>query len=149
MALAERTVKDLLAEKKGNVETVTTATSVTSAAQRMADRHIGMLVVVDDTGSFAGVLSDGDIVRAVGYQEKDLGQVMIGELITTNITACHPGNNLQQVLETMKDKSIRHLPVLEGSEIVGVISVGDMLRYLLENLDQPSKGGMFARLRGG
>ena len=149
MSLTDMTVKELLGEKSGKVETVTTSTSVTAAARRMADRRIGMLVVINDAGNFAGVLSDGDIVRAVGFREKDLNELAISDLITTNITVCHPGNNLQQVLETMKDKSIRHLPVLDGSEIVGVISVGDMLRYLLENFDQPAKGGMFARLRGG
>jgi CBS domain-containing protein len=149
MSLTDKTVKDLLGEKQGKVETVSKGVSVTDAARRMADRHIGMLVVVNEMGNFAGVLSDGDIVRAVGHSEKDLDEVMIGDLITTNITACHPGNNLQQILETMKDKSIRHLPVLDGSEIVGVISVGDMLRYLLENFEPPTKGGVFSRLRGG
>jgi CBS domain-containing protein len=148
MSLSDVTVNDLLGERQGKVETVSTATTVDQAARRMADRKIGMLVVINEMGNFAGVLSDGDIVRTVANHWNEVSDVRVGDLITVNITACKPENNLREVMETMKDKSIRHLPVLDRGQIVGVVSAGDLLRYLLDEYEDARPAGLFARLRG-
>lgn len=122
-----RTVKDLLAAKPADVVTVAPGVSVFDALQQMADRDIGALVVVEGD-RVIGVMSERDYARKVILHHKSSREIPVSEIMTAPAIAVSLTHTLEDCMALMTDKRIRHLPVLDTGRLVGVLSIGDLVR---------------------
>jgi CBS domain-containing protein len=117
----------ILAKKGGQVFTVRPDQTIRQALGVLAERNIGALVVVDGAGSPIGILSERDIVRRLARDEKALA-LPVEQLMTKPVITGVPHDDLESAGTTMTQKRFRHLPVLDGGRLVGVISIGDIVK---------------------
>lgn len=121
-------VRDILEEKGGDVVTLTPGESVLNAARLMNERGIGGLVIVEGDQP-AGIFTERDILRRVVADNRDPGEVKVGEVMTTAMVSCRPDATLEQCSALMTDKRIRHLPVVDEGQLKGIVTSGDILAY--------------------
>jgi CBS domain-containing protein len=125
------TVKQLLKEKGHDIWSVGPEASVYEAIELMADKEVGALVVMEGD-SLVGVLSERDYARKVVLQGRSSRDTKIKEIMTSRVAYARPGQTVEECMALMTDKRIRHLPVLEGDELLGVISIGDLVKAIIE-----------------
>ena len=128
------TVRNLL-QKKGNaVYTVSPSTSVFDALELLEDRNLGALIVTDN-GKLLGVFTERDYARKVVLKGRSSRETLVNDIMSGNPVVVNMHTTIEECMELMTDKFIRHLPVLEGGELVGVISIGDVVKYIIEEKD--------------
>lgn len=124
-------VRDLLKSKQSNsIFSVTAQASVLDAMKLMADLNVGAVLVME-AGKIVGILSERDIVRKVDVLGKASALVHVAEIMTEKVLYVEPGQSLEDCMALMTEKRIRHLPVLENERLLGVISIGDVLREVI------------------
>ncbi len=116
------------------VVTVAPGTSVAKAAETLSARRIGALVVSADGKHVAGILSERDVVRELGRRGVACLADTVDSLMTSKIVSCARGDQTDEVLQKMTDGRFRHMPVLENGEMVGLISIGDVVKARLTEL---------------
>jgi len=117
------------------VLTLTTDASVSEAASIMSEKRIGTIVVSNDGGqTAAGILSERDIVRELGRRGASCMTETVSDLMTTKLVTCAPTDTSDVVLGKMTEGRFRHMPVLEGDRMVGLISIGDVVKARLSEL---------------
>ncbi len=121
------TVSCILAKKGMRVITVRPGQSVREAVSLLAKHNIGTVVVVDPGGKPVGILSERDIVRGVGENEQVCDET-VDKLMTRNVIVARPQDDVWVVAHTMTEKRFRHLPVVDKGELVGILSVGDVVK---------------------
>lgn len=126
-------VKHMLKAKGGRVWTVTSDATVLDALKLMAEKQIGAVVVMDGE-QVAGIFSERDFARKVGLFEKSPHAVRIGEVMTTDLITVSPDNTVNDCMALMTDKRVRHLPVVENGRLVGLLSIGDIVKDIIEEL---------------
>jgi len=119
---------DVLHNKDSEIVTIGAHNSIAEAARLLTERRIGALLVEDEDGKLAGLLSERDIVRGLGPHGADLHDVKVSELMTRNLIHCSPGDSVNEAMAMMTDRRVRHLPVFDGEELVGFISIGDLVK---------------------
>ncbi len=137
------TVAHLLATKGRDVWSVAPTTTVYDALQELAEKGVGALVVIDEEGRLAGIMSERDYARKVELSDRVSTSTTVGEIMTAEVHTVTQGSSVADCMAMMTDKRIRHLPVLEGDQVVGVVSIGDIVkaviqdqRFLIEQLEQ-------------
>ncbi|HEV8672555.1 MAG TPA: CBS domain-containing protein [Methylomirabilota bacterium] len=120
-------IANVLAQKGVKVVTIGPQHSVRQALALLAEHNIGALVAVDDAQRPVGILSERDIVRAAARNEQVFGRT-VAELMTRNVIVGVPEDDLKSVGHTMTEKRIRHLPVVEKGRLVGIVSIGDIVK---------------------
>jgi len=120
-------IASLLAKKGARVVTVEPEQTVRQALGVLAQHNIGALVVVDGEARPIGILSERDVVRAAARDEAVFGRT-VGDLMTRNVIVGVPQDDLESVGRTMTERRIRHLPVVEQGRLVGIISIGDVVK---------------------
>ncbi|HYB42440.1 MAG TPA: CBS domain-containing protein [Candidatus Methylomirabilis sp.] len=120
-------IAGLLASKGNRVITVQPEHTVRQAVELLARHNIGALVVVDVTARPVGIVSERDIVRAAATDERLFAEP-IASLMTRNLVIGLPHDDLTSVAHTMTERRIRHLPVIEHGELVGIVSIGDVVK---------------------
>ncbi len=120
-------IASLLAKKGVKVVTVGPEDTIREALKRLAEHNIGALVVVDRQGGLAGIVSERDIVRALVRTEAILAEP-IAVIMTRNVIIGTPQDDLVAAGTTMTERRIRHLPVLDGGRLVGIVSIGDIVK---------------------
>ncbi len=118
------------------VETVQPDTSVAAAAARLSERRIGALVVTAPGGGIAGIISERDIVRALAKEAGGCLVMPVGKLMTEKVETCEPGENSNSVLERMTSGRFRHMPVVENGRMVGLLSIGDVVKARITEIEQ-------------
>ncbi len=121
-------LSDLLRQKSNDIFKIKSTASIADAAVALTDKKIGALLVEDDSGKIAGIISERDIVGGMGPYGADLHDVPVSELMTTKLIKCAPNDTVLEAMALMTDRRIRHLPVFDGDDLVGVISVGDLVK---------------------
>jgi CBS domain-containing protein len=121
-------VKSLLTRKAAGVITVTPDQSFCDASKLLVERNIGAVVVVDKAGKLVGILSERDIVRQVAAMGEDAIKLKVGDFMTRDLIIALPDDDLSYVMDTMTEKRIRHLPVMDGKALVGIVSIGDVVK---------------------
>lgn len=116
------------------VATVPPGTTITKAAETLSARRIGALVVSQDGKHVAGILSERDIVRELGRRGPACMTDTVDSIMTARIVGCSRGDSTDDVLQKMTDGRFRHMPVMEGDEMVGLISIGDVVKARLMEL---------------
>ena len=124
----------ILRQKGTSVETISRETPLREAVARLSAKRIGALVVVDEERRVTGVLAESDVVRALAER----GAAALGDAVHTAIArplvSCAPGDSIEFALSTMTQERARHLPVLAGDALVGIVSIGDLVKHQLESL---------------
>ena len=128
-------VQQILRSKSDDgVVTVTPGTSVAQAAEVLSSRRIGALIVSPDGKRVSGILSERDIVREIGRRGAACLSDTVDSLMTSAIISCRRDEQANDVLQKMTDGRFRHMPVMEGDQMVGLISIGDVVKARLTEL---------------
>ncbi len=106
--------------------------SVNTAATLLSANKIGAMPVVDSDRKLVGIFSERDIVRAFSQQDIDVNNMRVGQIMSRNIVACSPDDEMTEAQQLMKQHGVRHLPVMESDELIGFISIRDALEVVLQ-----------------
>ena len=119
---------------KSNSEVATTVAGqkVGDAAMLLSKWRIGAVVVVNDKGGLAGILSERDIVRGMARHGAAVYDMMVGELMTSEVLTCSTSDSLETLMSMMTNNRIRHLPVLENGKLAGIVTIGDVVKARLD-----------------
>lgn len=121
-------VNTILNIKGGDVVTVTTSTSIVDVTKTLAKFGIGSIVVTNDDGSLAGIVSERDVVRAIAHMGADVTNEPVSEIMTENIITCQRNDSIDKIMGLMTSKRFRHMPVVEEGKLKGIISIGDVVQ---------------------
>lgn len=124
-------VKGILRDKPETVICITADKTLLEASQLLAEHNIGAVVVVDHSDTPIGILSERDIVRKLAMVHGEAIDHKVGDVMTEDIIIGFPEDDLSYVTSTMTDKHIRHLPIMEDQKLVGMISIGDVVKAQL------------------
>lgn len=122
------TVANILKQKGSKIISVHQDQTVLEALNILAEHHIGAVFVMADGDKITGVLSERDIVRALPNAKGKLRAQKVSSIMTTNVISCDEGDSIETVMAIMTKNKIRHLPVVNGENLVGVISIGDVVK---------------------
>ena len=120
------TIDEILRKKGRDVVTVTGEQSVLEAVHVLVERNIGGLVVVDGPAP-VGILTERDVLRLTAKSPGRLDAIPVNEVMTREVITARPDDDLRSMMDVMTENRIRHLPVLQGGELVGIVSIGDLV----------------------
>ena len=121
-------VKHILGEKGREVISISGDATLSEAARLLARRRIGAIVVRDESGALAGILSERDVVRAVADESVSALAHPVSAYMTRAVATCSEGDTVEELMEMMTVGRFRHLPVVENDAITGMISIGDVVK---------------------
>jgi|SRR5581483_2639802 CBS domain-containing protein len=125
-------VSDILRKKPSEVFTIRPEQSLLDACQLLASKNVGALVVVDDHHTPVGIVSERDIVRQLATRAASPKSLKVGNVMTKELLIALPDDDIAYVSNTMTHKRIRHLPVLQDGKLVGIVSIGDVVKAQLD-----------------
>ncbi|HOV91361.1 MAG TPA: CBS domain-containing protein [Syntrophorhabdaceae bacterium] len=125
-------VGSILDKKGSGVWTISPDAIVYRALEMMNNKGVGGLVVVNDQGKVEGIITERDYARKVILQGKSSKETYVKEIMTTELYVVNRNTTLEECMGIMTEKRIRHLPVMEGDKLVGIISIGDALKAIIE-----------------
>ncbi len=132
-------VRGLLAVKGDEVVTARPDDSTGAVVARLTECRIGAVVVTADGRHIDGVLSERDIVRALAEQGAAVLDLPASELMTTDVVTCEPGTTVDQLMSIMTSRRIRHIPVVVDGRLAGLVSIGDVVRDRIADLEQETE----------
>jgi CBS domain-containing protein len=132
-------VQDILAVKGGDVIDIEPTADLLTAAKLLADRKIGAVVVRGAGGRLAGILSERDIVRAVAEQGARALDLPVGQAMTREVMTCGEDDSCAGIMERMTAGKFRHLPVLRDGRLVGLISIGDVVKQRVDEIERETE----------
>jgi CBS domain-containing protein len=132
-------VSHILSIKGRKVFTVSASDSVETVVKLLGEKRIGAVVVTDDKGHISGIVSERDVVRHIaqdgaGVMKKDAASIM-----TKNVHTCQDGDSEQELMAMMTARRIRHLPVVKGGKLDGMISIGDVVKFRIEAIEREAE----------
>ena len=130
-----RTVRDILREKGSDVYSVAPEATVYEALQIMAEKNVGALMVMRGE-KVAGLISERDYARKIVLKGRFSKDVPVGEIMTVEMVRVVPDEDIEGCMELMTYHRIRHLPVLEGDRLIGIVSVGDIVKAIIEHKEE-------------
>ena len=125
-------IKDVLRDKGGEVITVHQSDNVAVAVKKLAERRIGAVIVEDLAMHPVGIFSERDLVNALARSGPRSYEYEVRELMTSPFISTQPGERVDAALALMTTRRIRHLPVLDGGRLVGLVSIGDLVKHRLD-----------------
>ena len=128
----------ILIRKGATVFTIEPTDSLANAAKSLTNHGIGALVVTDAEGHTVGIISERDIVRALGEKESAAFETPVAEIMTRKVVFCSRHDKLVDLMQRMTEGKFRHLPVVEDGRLIGIVSIGDVVESRLEELEQGS-----------
>ena len=126
------TVADILKQKAPGVETALPEISIAEAARLLTEKGIGSLVVCEARGNPVGILNERDIVKAVSTHGLAIFSLPIRSIMNSCVTTCTPGDQVKHVMSVMTRQRARHMPVIVSGRLVGIVSIGDIVKNRLE-----------------
>lgn len=127
-------VSDVLKGKGGRVVTIDAMSTVAEAVGRLVQNNIGSLPVVNEAGVLIGVLSERDVLRLMHNRGEAFSREKIGDVMTTNPVTCTPDCDVDEVMGQMSERRIAKVPVVDGDKLVGIVSVGDVIKVMYERV---------------
>jgi CBS domain-containing protein len=128
-------VASILKHKGRDCATIKPDQSVHEAVRLMADKRIGALVVVDDAGDIAGIVSERDIVANLANGQAELLAAPVSRIMTREVFTCSPSDSTEQLMAQMTRSRIRHLPVKEDGKLAGIVSIGDVVKWRIAEIE--------------
>jgi CBS domain-containing protein len=130
-----KNLKQLLSAKGGQVHSIRPDAKVFEALQLMAQKDVGALVVVDGA-RLAGILSERDYARKVILHGKSSQDIAVRDIMTSDVVRVDPERTVEECMSLMTQRRIRHLPVCEGDKLVGLVSIGDLVKEVIAEQEQ-------------
>ncbi|HEY7656145.1 MAG TPA: CBS domain-containing protein [Burkholderiales bacterium] len=130
-----KTLKQLLDAKGREVYTISPEASVLDALRLMAEKSVGALIVTE-AGKIAGVISERDYARKVILHGKSSHELRVRDIMTSKVITVGPRQTVEECMALMTEKRIRHLPVTEGERLIGVLSIGDLVKEVIAEQQQ-------------
>jgi len=118
-----------------DVETIAPTTPLSEAAKILAEKRFGSLLVIEGEAEIAGILSERDIVRGLGTEGRSVLDRPVSALMTTAVESCRPADSAHSVMERMTAGRFRHMPVVDGGRIVGLLSIGDVVKARIREIE--------------
>jgi CBS domain-containing protein len=128
-------VSDVLQIKGSGVKTIAPDTSARELSVKLHAEQIGAMVVSTDGRSIDGIVSERDLAYGLAAHGSELPTVSVSRLMAKTIVDCSPDDSINHVMKLMTQRRVRHLPVKEGGQLVGIISIGDVLKHRLNELE--------------
>ena len=124
-------VEDILKVKGHDTWSITPDVSVYSAIEIMAEKKVGALLVIEKS-KVVGIISETDYTRKVILNRRTSKTTRVYEIMTTDVAVVHPQQDIDECMVLMTEKRIRHLPVLDGEKLIGIISIGDLVKAIID-----------------
>ena len=124
------TIDGILNQKSGDIFSISPEATVFEAIELMDNKNVGALLVME-ADRLIGMISERDYTRKVMLRGKRSRETKVAEIMSANLTVAHPREPVEKCLHLMTDKRIRHLPVLDGDKVVGIISIGDLVKWVI------------------
>lgn len=132
-------VSDILSQKGGLVFSVTPGTTVAEVAQQLSVRRIGSVLVLNDQSAVMGIVSERDLVRALATHGAKAIELEVRQIMTRDVVTCHPDDSIDEVMQTMTSGRFRHIPVVHRGELLGLVSIGDVVKARLEETEHETE----------
>jgi len=132
-------VDQILSLKGRNVVSIEAGRSLSEAARLLSERRIGALVVVDGGQPVSGILSERDIVRAIAAQGARALDEPVSRFMTGRVVTCTGRTSVNDLMELMTQQKFRHVPVVEAGQLVGIVSIGDVVKQRVEEIEAESQ----------
>lgn len=133
------TVGAILADKGKNVITASTDASVNDVVGLLTKHKIGAIIVTDGAGAVCGIISERDIVRDIGRHGSDILNGAVSKCMTSKVISASPMDTIDKAMEIMTKGRFRHLPVMEKGALVGLISIGDVVKRKIEQAEREAE----------
>ena len=124
------TIDAILGQKGTEIFSVSPDATVFEAVEIMANKNVGALLVIKD-GGLVGMISERDYTRKVVLRGKRSKEIKVAEIMSTEVTTTRPQESVEECLRLMTEKHFRHLPVMDGGKVVGIISIGDLVKWVI------------------
>jgi|SRR5215207_1168044 len=128
-------IQDVLRAKGGEVFTISPEATVTELLTRLASHNVGALVVCADDDTVAGIVSERDVVRRLDDRGIEVLGATVSQIMTTTVTMCSEQDAVEELMRLMTDRRIRHVPVVRDGRLVGLISIGDVVKHRIGELE--------------
>ncbi|MET0290963.1 MAG: CBS domain-containing protein [Steroidobacteraceae bacterium] len=128
-----QTLTQLLERKGRHVVGIGPDQPVLEAVRSMADRHVGALMVLDGNGRVVGIVSERDYARKVVLQGRSSADTPVSAIMTAQVVHIAPDATVNDAMRVMTDRRIRHLPVMSGDRLLGIVSIGDLVKAVIED----------------
>lgn len=125
------TVNQILSTKGNNVYSIVSTISVYDAIKVMGEKNVGAILIIED-GQLKGILSERDYARKIVLKDKTSKDTLVHEIMVSNVITVKPDDDLDACMELMISRRIRHLPVVDDNKVVGLISIGDVVKSIIE-----------------
>jgi CBS domain-containing protein len=132
-------VKAILAAKGGDIISIEPTADLTAAARLLGTHRIGAVLIRGAGGRLAGILSERDIVRAIAEQGAAALTLPVANVMTRNVTTCGEDDTIASIMEQMTAGKFRHMPVLAKGKLIGLVSIGDVVKYRVGEIEQESE----------
>lgn len=123
-------VEHILSGKGGQIWSVSPADTVFDALRLMSDKHLGALLVLEDD-HLVGIVSERDYARKVILKGRFSHATQVRDIMSGNVVCARPDQSIEESMAVMTDRRIRHLPVLDGDQVIGVVSIGDLVKAVI------------------
>jgi CBS domain-containing protein len=129
-------IRQILAAKGSDVISTRPDATIAEVAKLLKEKRIGAVVVIDRGGKLSGIISERDIARGIAVHGAKLQDLKVRELMTAEVISCSPDDGLQKLMQIMTEGRFRHLPVIQDGKMLGIISIGDVVKHRLQELEQ-------------
>lgn len=139
-------ISNILKVKGRGVSTARPDDTIQEVANRLAQRKIGAIVIVGDAGVVAGIISERDLIRVIAQHGAKALQLPVSEVMTRNVVSCTEATTVDETMELMTQRRFRHVPVIEDGALVGIVSIGDVVKHHVAEveLEASAMRGYFA-----
>ncbi len=127
-------IGDILRTKGREVETIAESQTVLAAARVLVERNIGSLVVTDGQ-RLVGIFTERDILRLTAREPRELASIQIGGVMTRDVITAAPDDTVAAVMDVMTENRVRHVPIVAGGELAGIVSIGDLVNACRESAE--------------
>jgi CBS domain-containing protein len=128
-------IAQILAGKGSDVISTQPEATIGAVASLLKKKRIGAVVVTDAAGQLCGIISERDLARGLADHGAKLLEMKVAELMTAEVVTCGPDDGLEKLMQTMTEGRFRHLPVVKDGELIGIISIGDVVKHRLKELE--------------
>lgn len=121
----------VLKEKNNRICTMLPTSTIEHCIEKMNQENIGSVLIVDQDGKLVGMFTERDILKKIFHKQIDIKKTHVSEVMTTQLVFAKPSSTVEEAMATFTEKRFRHLPVLENNKLIGVISIGDITKWII------------------
>jgi CBS domain-containing protein len=129
-------IRSVLDFKGGQIWSIQPDATVYEALERMAEREIGCMPVLDESGALAGLISERDYARKVILQGRHSRDTLVSDIMTANVIYVAPSDTVEHCMHIMTNARVRHLPVVESGRLRGIVSIGDLVNWIISSHEE-------------